>query len=67
MWVRIKDNLTSWEWFNLLLNELEIIVVPGIIFGNGGDSYFRVSALGNRDDIKLIIERLNRYYEKESI
>lgn len=67
MWVRIKDNLTSWEWFNLLLNELEIIVVPGIIFGNSGDSYFRVSALGNRDDIKLIIERLNRYYEKESI
>lgn len=67
MWVKILNNMTSWEWFNFLLNELEIIVVPGIIFGSSGNNYFRVSALGNRENIKLIIERLKKYYEKENL
>ena len=43
---------------------MEIIIVPGIIFGSRGDGYFRVSALGKLEDIKEAINRIERYEKK---
>lgn len=65
MWVKIKENLKSWELFELYLEKLNIVVIPGIIFGKQGDGYFRVSALGKRDDIEKAVERLECYYEEK--
>lgn len=65
LWIKIENGMTSWEWFDFLLQKLNIIVIPGIIFGEEGDKYFRVSSLGNIDEIKIAIERLKKYYEKE--
>ena len=64
VWIKCKNNLNSWEVFDYFLNKLEIIVVPGIIFGSNGDGYFRVSALGKFEDI---VEAMNRIenYEKD--
>ncbi|MEG2609370.1 MAG: LL-diaminopimelate aminotransferase [Bacilli bacterium] len=62
IWVKIKDDTTSWEIFDLFLEELNIIIIPGIIFGEMGDGYFRVSALGSREMIKEAICRLESYY-----
>ena len=67
IWVKIKENLSSWEYFNFLLEKLKIVVIPGIIFGNSGDKYFRVSALAPREIIIKSIERLAKYYEKQNI
>ncbi len=64
IWVKIKENITSWQVFELYLTKLDVVVTPGIIFGNAGDKYFRVSALGKRKDIIKAIERITRYYEK---
>ena len=64
IWVKAKDGLNSWEVFDKFLNELEIIIVPGIIFGSRGDGYFRVSALGKFEDIKEAINRIERYEKK---
>lgn len=63
LWVKTKNNLSSWENFELYLNKLEIVVIPGTIFGKEGEGYFRVSALGKRDDIKTTIERIRKYEE----
>lgn len=65
LWIKIKDNRTSWEEFYFFLESLGIVIVPGIIFGAIGDNYFRVSSLGKREDILLAVERINNYYEKE--
>ena len=62
IWVKIKENIKSWELFDLYLEKLNIIIIPGIIFGN--DNYFRVSGLGKRSDIDKAIERIMKYYEK---
>ena len=64
IWVKIKDNMSSWEYFDFLLKELQIIVIPGIIFGKKGDGYFRVSALASSKVIDKALERLKGYYEK---
>lgn len=66
IWVKIKENITSWQVFELYLTKLDVVVTPGIIFGNAGDKYFRVSALGKREDIIKAIERITRYYEKNN-
>ena len=65
LWIQIKDGRTSWEEFFYFLNNLEIVIVPGIIFGSNGDNYFRISSLGKRSDILLAVERIDKLYEKE--
>lgn len=62
IWVKTKNNLSSWEMFNIFLKELNIVIIPGIIFGNNGDKYFRVSALGRREDVIECIEKIRAYY-----
>ena len=64
MWIKTRDNMKSWDFFDLFLNKLNIVIIPGIIFGNAGDKYFRVSALASREQIKEAIERISDYYEK---
>ena len=64
LWIEINNGMTSLEFFNLFLRELNIVIVPGIIFGIKGDNHFRVSALASREVINESIERMNKYYEK---
>lgn len=61
LWIKNKNDLTSWEVFDLFLNELQVVVVPGAIFGKKGDQYFRVSALGKYENIVEAIERIRKY------
>ena len=66
LWVKIKENMTSWEIFDKYLKELNIIITPGIIFGLSGDKYFRISALNTRENTIKAIERIIKYYEKDN-
>lgn len=65
LWVKTKDNMTSWEAFDFFLNRLSIIVIPGEIFGSNGKYNFRVSGLGTIEKSKEAIRRIKGYYEKE--
>lgn len=64
IWVKCKGDLNSWATFELFLNFLGVVVVPGIIFGSRGDGYFRVSALGKSEDIVEAINRIKKYENK---
>jgi len=48
LWVATPNGATSWEMFDRVLNELNIVVTPGSGFGNAGEGYFRVSAFNSR-------------------
>jgi len=65
MWVKTKNNLSSWECFYLFLEKMNIIIIPGIIFGDKGEGYFRVSALAPKEIIEEAIRRIE-IYEKEN-
>ena len=66
LWIQIKDGRSSWEEFYYFLNNLGIVIVPGIIFGDEGNRYFRVSSLGKREDVMIAVKRISDFYEKEA-
>lgn len=64
LWIKCPKDISGWSLFNSFLNELEVVIVPGSIFGNSAANYFRVSALGKKEDIIEAIERIKRYEQK---
>lgn len=59
LWIKTKDQ-SSWEVFDYFLKELNIIIIPGVIFGPGGEGYFRISALAKTENISEAINRINQ-------
>jgi len=66
MWVKTKNNQTGWQMFDEFLHQLQLVVIPGEIFGEKGQDHVRISALGSRESVNIAIERINKYYEKEN-
>ena len=62
MWLNVKRD--SWKFFDFCLKKLNVVVIPGVIFGSNGEGYVRVSALGNIENSKEAIRRFKEYYEK---
>ena len=66
LWIKTKDNMTGWQTFDFFLKELNIIIIPGEIFGSNGINHFRVSGLGLIENSKKAVERMKKYYEKNN-
>ncbi|MBT4287330.1 MAG: LL-diaminopimelate aminotransferase [Deltaproteobacteria bacterium] len=60
IWLKIPNQMDSWEFFNKLLKETRVLGTPGSGFGPSGQGYFRLSAFGHREDVKTAIERIKR-------
>jgi LL-diaminopimelate aminotransferase len=58
IWAKTPDNLTSWEFFDLLLNRVQVVGTPGSGFGSSGEGFFRFTAFGNRENTLEAIERI---------
>ncbi len=52
LWVHGPSNLSSWEIFDRILNEVQVVVTPGSGFGAAGEGYFRVSAFNSRQNVE---------------
>ena len=50
IWLRCPGGMGSWEFFDLLLNKIQVVGTPGEGFGACGEGYFRFSTFGNRED-----------------
>lgn len=66
LFVQTPDRLECWEAFRVFLEEMNIVVVPGSIFGSKGRYYLRLSALGTPGNTKKAIERIKKFYEKDN-
>jgi len=60
VWVKTKKGLTSWEFFDLLLHEANVVGTPGSGFGPSGEGYFRFSAFAERANVLKAMERLKK-------
>lgn len=60
IWLKTKDNMTSWEFFDYLLTKAQIVGTPGSGFGPHGEGYFRLTAFGSRENSIRAIERLKK-------
>ena len=58
IWMKCPDGLSSWEYFDALLATANIVGTPGTGFGANGEGFFRLSAFGNREDVRLAMQRL---------
>ena len=58
IWVKTPNGMTSWAFFDYLLNELNIVGTPGVGFGPSGEGYLRLTAFGSLENTKEAINRL---------
>ncbi|MBA3962588.1 MAG: LL-diaminopimelate aminotransferase [Chthoniobacterales bacterium] len=58
IWVRTPRGLTSWQMFDRMLQELNVVVTPGSGFGSEGEGYFRISAFNSRANAEEVARRL---------
>lgn len=58
VWVKTPNNLKSWDFFDKLLNEANVVGTPGSGFGPSGEGYFRFSAFADRDNVLEAMERI---------
>jgi LL-diaminopimelate aminotransferase len=60
LWVKTLDGLTSWQMFDRMLHELNVVITPGSGFGAQGEGYFRISAFNSRENAEEVACRLQR-------
>ncbi len=58
VWVRTKNNMSSWDFFDKVLNEANVVGTPGSGFGPSGEGYFRFSAFADRENVLEAMERI---------
>ncbi len=58
IWVKTPDNLSSWEFFDVLLNQYQIVCTPGVGFGPSGEGYIRFSAFNSHENTLEALARL---------
>ena len=61
IWLKVPDGITSWGFFDKLLDEAGVVGTPGEGFGPSGEGYFRLTAFGSRENTKEAIERIIKY------
>ena len=58
IWLKTPDNMTSWDFFDYLLENVQIVGTPGAGFGPSGEGYFRLTAFGSAENTVRAIERI---------
>ncbi|MDO5146706.1 MAG: LL-diaminopimelate aminotransferase [Eubacteriales bacterium] len=58
IWLKTPDKMTSWEFFDYLLEKANIVGTPGSGFGPSGEGYFRLTAFGSYENTLRAMERI---------
>ena len=60
IWLKCPNNMGSWEFFDYLLNEIQVVGTPGEGFGKNGQGFFRLTSFGNREKTIEAMERFRK-------
>lgn len=58
IWLKTPDNMGSWDFFDKLMKEANVVGTPGAGFGVNGEGYFRLTAFGTRENTARAVERI---------
>ncbi len=58
IWLKCPNNMKSWDFFDYLLDNIQVVGTPGSGFGTNGEGFFRLTAFGSRENTKKAMERL---------
>ena len=60
IWVKTPNNMDSWAFFDLLLNEANVVGTPGSGFGPSGEGYLRLTAFNTLENTKEAMDRISK-------
>jgi len=59
IWLKCPSGLSSWQFFDKLLNEVNVVGTPGAGFGKNGEGYFRLTAFASRENTVEACDRIS--------
>lgn len=62
IWFECPDQMDSWEFFDVMLNKIQVVGTPGAGFGENGKNYFRLTSFGNRENTIEAMERFDKAF-----
>lgn len=62
IWFECPKGMESWEFFDYLLENAQVVGTPGAGFGENGKNFFRLTSFGNRENTKEAMERFDRLF-----
>lgn len=63
IWLKCPNNMKSWEFFDYLLENIQVVGTPGSGFGRNGEGYFRLTSFGSRENTKEAVERMDKLFQ----
>lgn len=60
VWLKVPEGMSSWEFFDMLLNEVQVVGTPGVGFGASGEGFFRLTAFGTHENTRKALERIKK-------
>lgn len=60
IWLKTPENMTSWDFFDYLLDKAHVVGTPGAGFGPSGEGYFRLTAFGSYENTLAALERIKK-------
>lgn len=60
VWLKCPNGMTSWEFFDYLLKEANVVGTPGAGFGKNGEGFFRLTAFGDKNNTLEAVERIKK-------
>ena len=60
IWLKTPNNMTSWEFFDTLLDKANVVGTPGSGFGPGGEHYFRLTGFGSKENTIKAVDRIKQ-------
>ena len=64
IWLQCPDGMYSWDFFDKLLNEIQVVGTPGAGFGTNGDNYFRLTSFNNKANTEEAMRRFKKLFQK---
>jgi len=60
IWLKCPNGMSSWEFFDALLEKARVVGTPGTGFGQNGEGFFRLTAFGNKEKVMEAMERIKK-------
>ena len=67
LWVKVPEGMTSWSFFDTLLNKAHVVCTPGVGFGPSGEGYVRLTAFGNHEATLTALQRIQTQIETTNL
>ena len=64
IWLKVPFEMASWEFFDMLLNKVQVVGTPGSGFGPAGEGFFRLTAFGSAERTAEALQRIKKAFTR---